>query len=207
MAESPPPPSPAPPFNPPPPRTPRRRAWIARLLPFIPILLALSTAFAYRYYEASNIPVAPEIGMLAPDFSLRDLHQNPDAPLLTLSHLVKESPVILLFHHGIGCHFCYAFLSAISDQIDDFDNAGLQVLAISSDNAAGADDPEFPFPLLFDPDDQVAVNYGLLDPDNALLYGVFIVDRKRIVRFAARTDMPLDTIPDFLDVGRKLQHP
>jgi peroxiredoxin len=207
MAESPPPPSPAPSSYTPVPSASRRRAWIVRLLPFLPIVLALGTAFAYRSYQASHIPVAPQVGALAPDFSLADLHQKPDAPLVTLSRLAEKSPVILLFHRGVGCHYCYAFLSAIKDQLDDFTKAGLQVLALSSGDAAGADAPEFPFPLLFDPGDEVAINYGLLNADNTLLYGVFIVDQKRIVRFAAATDMPLDTIPDFLEVGRRLQHP
>jgi peroxiredoxin len=192
------------------PSTPPRRSFALLVLPFIPIVLALGVALSIRSSPKTPPPAATraDVGDLAPDFSLQDARQQPDAPPIALSCMVQKGPVVLVFHRGLGCHFCYAFLQQIAEQFDDFTKAGLQVLALSSDPYGALDNPDFPFPLLFDPNDDVAYAYDLFDAEGALRYGVFIVDKDRRIRFAARTSVPLgDAIPAFLDEGRKLQHP
>jgi peroxiredoxin len=199
-------PSPAPP-------APGRRL-VSRILPFIPIALAVGVALAYRHYYYPQ-PVfktdADLVGAKAPDFSLRDAHKEPGDPLVTLSLLVEKSPVMLVFYRGYSCPRCMWHLQLVDDQIDEFANAGLQVVAISPDTPANTRDSidtynqDFPFPLLYDPDDKVARAYDLPGQDGYYLHGVFVVDMERRIRFAARTQEQYPAILDVVEVGKKLQ--
>jgi peroxiredoxin len=201
-------PQPAPGGSPSPRRRPRLLSYA---LPFIPVVLAVGIALAIRASAKTRPPAtttSPQIGDLAPDFTLQDARKQPDAPPISLSRTLQKGPVILVFHRGLGCHFCYAFLTQIAEQIDDFNKAGLQVLALSADPMGAAENPDFPFPLLWDSNDDIAYAYDLFDADGSLRYGVFIIDQDRRIRFAARTSYPMsEALPAFLDEGRKLQHP
>jgi peroxiredoxin len=215
MAESPENPSPSPPSPAslaPAPRPSRRRA--ARILPFLPILLALGIALTIRYFPKPPAKTDAELlGTRAPDFSLRDAHKQAGDPLVTLSLLVEKSPVMLVFYRGYTCPRCMWHLAQAADAIDDFTNAGLQILAISPDTPANTRDSiasfnqDFPFPLLYDPDDKIARAYGLLSQDGYFLHGVFVVDRQRRIRFVARTEEQYPVTQNMVDVGKELQHP
>ena len=197
-----------------PPAPPRRTA--LRILPFVPIVLALGVALAIRErpkpaLTAATAPV--EIGDLAPDFSLQDAQRQLGDPLVSLSGLLKTSPVLLVFHHGYSCPTCLSYLKTLSEQNAEFTKAGLQVVALCGDTPEGTRESlaawnlDFAFPLLFDAEDKTALSYNLLDSDGTFFYGVFVVDKDRKIRFATRTTNPVDAIPDFLEEGRKLQHP
>lgn len=188
-----------------------RASFAARLVPFIPILLALVVAFAARYFMTSAPPMKEKdlIGTKAPDFSLRDAHKEESDDPVTLSLLADKGPVVIVFYRGYGCSRCMGHLALIGGQIEDYEQAGVQVLAISPDTPANTKDSiatfqqDFPFPLLSDRDNKVARAYGLLAADGSFLHGVFVIDRERRIQFAAKTDEPYGDAAMLLEIAKK----
>jgi peroxiredoxin len=206
------------PLIPPPPATParpRRKGRMGlRILPFIPILLAILIAFIIRQFPNRPTPMMEKelIGAKAPDFSLRDAHKAEGDDPVTLSLLIDKSAVLIIFFRSYSCPRCVACLSAITDELEAFTKAGIQVIAISPDSPANTRDSiqtygDFPFPLLSDRDDKVARAYGLLASDGTFFHGVFIVDQDRRIQFAVRVVEPYTDTQNLLDAGKKLQIP
>ena len=98
----------------------------------------------------------------------------------------KGKPLILIFYLGHGCLHCSEQLNAIADRIDDFKEAGLPVLAISSDTVPelaksqsnySKEATEFPFPLIADPEKKSFKAYSAHDDfENEALHGTFLLD-------------------------------
>ncbi|MGB6219576.1 peroxiredoxin family protein [Haloferula sp.] len=101
-----------------------------------------------------------------------------------------KKPVILIHYLGHSCLHCAEQLNAMAEQIDEFEAAGLAVVAVSTDqpedleksqanyNAGGE---EFPFQLLADPDLDTFRAYGAYDEfEKQALHGTFLIspDRK-----------------------------
>jgi len=199
------------PVNTVPPVKPRRKAGVGmRVLPLVPIVVALVTALVVRQF---NKPAAPKpsnemIGMKAPDFTLRDAHKEEGEAGVTLSLMVEKGPVLMVFFRGYFCERCVGHLRAIGDEMEAFNEAGVQVIAISPDTSANMRDSieiygDLPFPLLSDPEDKLAEAYGLVVGDE-VYHGVFLVDRNRRIQFAAKTEEPYSDIMNLLEVGKKL---
>ena len=117
----------------------------------------------------------------APPFTLPD---QDGLPVSLESH--KGKPLILIFYLGHGCLHCSEQLNAIADRIDDFKEAGLPVLAISSDTVPelaksqsnySKEATEFPFPLIADPEKKSFKAYSAHDDfENEALHGTFLLD-------------------------------
>lgn len=122
----------------------------------------------------------PAVGDLAPDFSLRDHH----GVSISLADLRGRTNVALVFYPFAFSGICTGELGEIRDGLEDFQDDGIQVLAISCDSMyslrAWADAEGYFFPLLADfwPHGGVARAYGVLDEQSgAPRRATFLLDR------------------------------
>lgn len=120
------------------------------------------------------------VGDPAPDFTLRD--QN--GADVTLSALVAERAVLLVFYPFAFSGICTGELREIRDDLGSFESPDVTTLAISCDPMfslrAWADREGYFFPLLSDfwPHGAVADSYGVLDHDAGMARrGTFLVGR------------------------------
>ncbi|NAZ85735.1 redoxin domain-containing protein [Kineococcus indalonis] len=85
-----------------------------------------------------------------PGAVVRDQHGEP----LRLSELWAEGPALLVLVPAAFSTHCTAELGALAHDVDTFDEAGVQLAALSCDPVpalrAWGDDRHYPFPLLSD---------------------------------------------------------
>ena len=131
--------------------------------------------------------MAPEVGTEAPDFTVRDQNNQP----VTLSSFRGERAVLLVFYPFAFSGLCTSELSAVRDDLADFQNDDVQILGISTDHPyalkAWSESQGFDFPLLSDfwPHGEVARAYGVFFEKRGMaVRGTFLVDKAGIVRFA-----------------------
>ncbi|WP_168915650.1 peroxiredoxin [Microcella flavibacter] len=127
----------------------------------------------------------PALDAPAPDFTLRDHH----GATVTLSETVGARPVVLVFFPLAFTGTCTGELCALRDSIALFDDAGVELLAISVDSTATlrefAERERYPFRLLADfwPHGEVARRYGVLLEDKGFATrGTFVIDREGMLR-------------------------
>lgn len=153
------------------------------------------------------------LGEPAPAFALPDTHGQ----IRTLDEFA-DSPALLVAFICNHCPFVLHILDGVLDYAREYAPKGLQVVAISSNEAvefpeddyahmqAFAAEREFPFPYLHDESQDVALAYGaictpdffLYGPDRTLYYaGQFDASRPKINRPPVpglpplRTDLPV----------------
>src|SRR5919202_430007 len=129
---------------------------------------------------------APEVGSAAPDFTLKDQNNQE----VTLSSFRGRRAVLLVFYPFAFSGICTGELCAVRDDIADFQNDDVQILAISVDHPfalkAWSQSEGFDFPLLSDfwPHGEVAKAYGVFNEAHGMaVRGTFLVDPAGIVRF------------------------
>jgi peroxiredoxin len=130
--------------------------------------------------------VVVRVGDEAPDFELKDQHGQP----VRLSSFRGHRNVLLVFYPWAFTGVCGGELDALQEQLADFDNDDVALLAVSTDSMYAlrtfADTRGFSFPLLADfwPHGAVAAAYGVLHPEiGVALRGTFLIDRQGIVRW------------------------
>jgi mycoredoxin-dependent peroxiredoxin len=130
--------------------------------------------------------MAPEVGTEAPDFTVKD-QNNQD---VTLSSFRGERNVLVVFYPFAFSGLCTGELCAVRDDLGDFQNDDVQLLAISVDHPfalkAWSEAQGFEFPLLSDfwPHGEVAKSYGVFNDARGMsVRGTFLVDKAGIVRF------------------------
>jgi len=122
------------------------------------------------------------LGHQAPDFELSD-----DRGVKTSLHgTLKDAPVVLVFYYGYHCNHCVGQLFGLNEDLRRFTELGTQVVAISADpvelTAKRFDEyGRFDFPVLSDPDNRVAAEYGVFQPESegkpeVKLHGTFVID-------------------------------
>lgn len=126
-----------------------------------------------------------QVGDVAPDFTLRN-HRGEE---VTLSGLRGQN-VVLVFYPFAFSGTCTGELCAIRDSIEEFETAGVKVLAISCDPmhslAAFAKEEGYTFDLLSDfwPHGAVAQKYGVFaDAAGMAVRGSFLIDADGVVRW------------------------
>jgi peroxiredoxin len=102
-------------------------------------------------------------------------------------------PVILVFFLGRGCLHCQQQLAAFAKKAAEFKEAGLTVIAVSTDDQAGAKKSvdsfatggaSFPFMMLADPKLDVFRSFGAFDDfEQIALHGTYLIDGKGLVRW------------------------
>jgi peroxiredoxin (alkyl hydroperoxide reductase subunit C) len=106
-----------------------------------------------------------EIGQEAPDFALKDQANNE----VRLSSFRGDKAVALVFYPFTFTAVCEGELCALRDDLSTFEDAGLQVLAVSCDSRHAqrvwAEQQGFGFPVLSDfwPHGEVARAYGVFN--------------------------------------------
>lgn len=123
---------------------------------------------------------APQVGELAPDFTLVDQHGVD----VTLSSVRGRKFAAVVFYPFAFSGICTGELREIRDRLEDFQDGDIQVFTISCDSMyslrAWADIEGHFFPLLSDhwPHGEVATRYGVFNGEQgAPLRATFLVDR------------------------------
>lgn len=104
---------------------------------------------------------ALKVGATAPDFSLKD----SDGQAIALADLLRSGPLILTFYRGVWCPYCNMDLQALQMALPEFQKRGAQLVAISPQIAANSRrsqrENKLSFPILCDPRNDVAAQFGL----------------------------------------------
>ena len=104
----------------------------------------------------------------------------------------RGRPVIVIFYLGYGCLHCVEQLQAFAPKTKAFRDAGIELVAISSDTQEDLvkslekykADGKFPFPLASDPKLEVFKKYRCYDDfENLTLHGTFLIDADGQVRW------------------------
>jgi peroxiredoxin len=126
------------------------------------------------------------VGDRAPDLSLRD----QDRQVVSLAGL-RGAPVLLVFYPFAFSRLCTAELSRLREELADYTDLGVRVLAISTDPVyalkAFREQQGLDFPLLSDfwPHGAVAQAFGVFDEKAGMaLRATFLLDGAGVVRFA-----------------------
>lgn len=144
-----------------------------------------------------------------PDFELKDSSDR----MISSSQILKKGPAVISFYRGGWCPYCNLELQALQRRLPEIQKLGATLLAISPElpdhSLTTREKNELAFPVLTDPDNQVAKDFGLVfelakevdaifmdkfEIDLGKLHGTgkaelplpatFVVDRKGIIRFA-----------------------
>ena len=125
------------------------------------------------------------VGEPAPDFTL---HGSGGATYSLADY--RGRPVVLVFYPGDDTPVCTKQLNTYNNELDQFDEVGAQILAISAQDVASHErfsgQHGFKFPLLADPDKAVAALYGTLGPLGFPRRSVFVIDGNGLIRYAHR---------------------
>ena len=125
--------------------------------------------------------------MPAPDWTLAD----STGKQVSLKQY-RGKPVVVLFYLGYGCVHCLEQLNAFGPATKDFTDAGISLVAISTDSAEGLkktfakskSEDGFPFPLLSDEPLAAFKNFRAFDDfENMPLHGTFLIDGQGLVRW------------------------
>lgn len=100
-------------------------------------------------------------------------------------------PVLVIFYLGAGCLHCAEQLQAFAPQAETFEEAGIEIVAISSENQDDLklsvdlyDDKPLPFQLLCDPQRQTFKSYRAYDDfEDQPLHGTFLIDAEGRIRW------------------------
>lgn len=127
------------------------------------------------------------VGSKAPDFSLK----NQFGEDVTLSSLVADRPVLIVFYPFAFSGICTGELCTLRDAMPQFDQQQVRIVGVSCDpmftQRAWADDQGFEFSLLSDfwPHGAVAEAYGVFDEKAGFATrGTFLVDESMTVRWS-----------------------
>lgn len=131
--------------------------------------------------------MSPAVGDVAPDFTLSDANKNA----VSLSDYRGKKAVLVVFYPFAFSGVCTAELCQVRDELTDYQNDAVQVIAISTDPIptlkAWSEVQGYTFPMLSDfwPHGAVAQKYGVFfEKAGMALRGTFLVDEAGIIRFA-----------------------
>jgi mycoredoxin-dependent peroxiredoxin len=128
-----------------------------------------------------------QVGDQAPDFTLTDQNNKQ----WTLSEFCGDRNVLVVFYPLAFSPVCTGELCQLRDDLAEFQNSDVQVLAVSVDSGytlkAWSQEKGYDFPLLSDfwPHGKVAQDYGVFhDKAGIANRGTFLVDTHGVIRFA-----------------------
>ena len=148
--------------------------------------------------------MALEVGTKAPDFTLKS--KNADGLQdVTLSDNFGKGKTVILFFPLAFTSVCEAELCSMRDSLQDYNDLGASVYAISVDSPftqeVFANQNNLNFPLLSDFNKEASGDYDVLFEDLIGLKGVskrsaFVVDSDGVIQFSSSSDDPT-VLPDF----------
>ena len=124
------------------------------------------------------------VGQKITYFELPDQQDYP----WSLSGQLEMGPVMLIFYSGDWSPYCNGQLASYARKIEEFEKRGAQIAAISvdppSNNASMVGKLLLPFPLLSDPEGELARLCGLWNEEEGVAVpSVVIVDQSGEVRY------------------------
>ncbi|GAA1944223.1 peroxiredoxin family protein [Kitasatospora viridis] len=132
---------------------------------------------------------SPETGSAAPDFTLQGVLLDDSGATRHEYRLAeaKGSPLVLVFYPGDNTPVCTKQLCSYTSELSRFKDLGATVWAVSpqglESHEAFARQYDLRFPLLADPEREVARSYGIAVPGLGLRRSVFILDAEGTVRW------------------------
>ena len=143
----------------------------------------------------------------AEEFTLRDYRNKR----FVSAREFNSKPTVVIFYLGAGCLSCTEQIQKFIPKIDAFEEAGFQVVAVSSDDNDGLKqsiknfDGKVPFRIVNDPELNVFKQYRAYDDfEEQPLHGTFIIDANGFVRWNDISYEPFMD-PDFvLREGKRL---
>ena len=120
--------------------------------------------------------------------------------------------MIVIFYLGYGCVHCNQQLQSFAKKTKDFADAGISLLAISTDSGADlkqahakSKDGRFPFPLLSDVKHDVFRAYRAFDDfENKPLHATFLIDAAGLIRWQDISFDPFQDADFLLKEARRL---
>ncbi len=150
-----------------------------------------------------------KVGDQAPDFVLPDR----TGKLVRLSEFRGRKPVVLYFYPKDDTPGCTKESCAFRDAYQDFQDAGAEVIGVSSDSTEShgrfAAKHRLPFTLLSDQGGQVRARYGV-PATLGLLPGrvTFVIDQDGIVRHVFNSQLQATQhVGEALEALRRLERP
>jgi peroxiredoxin len=125
-----------------------------------------------------------DVGQKITYFELPDQQDYP----WSLSGQLETGPVVLVFYRGDWCPYCNGQLASYARKFEEFEKRGAQIAGISVDpppnNARMVGKLLLPFPLLSDPEGELARLYGLWNAEEGVAVpSVVVVDQQGEVRY------------------------
>lgn len=103
-----------------------------------------------------------KVGDRIPDFSLSDVHGKQ----VHVRDILKAGPMVLSFYRGSWCPYCNIELRALQHISPDVERLGGSIVAVSAElpdiRVTPEDEIPLRFPVLFDPDNDVAKRFGIV---------------------------------------------
>ncbi len=145
---------------------------------------------------------APAPDWLLPD-AKGDLHSLSD---------YRNRPVVVVFYLGAACLHCAEQLQALAPKAKEFEEAGISVIAISSDelaklqqSQADYDGEEIPFPLVANHSLDVFKTYRAFDDfEGQTLHGTYLIDANGRIRWQDISYDPFMDIDFLLKESKRL---
>jgi peroxiredoxin len=132
---------------------------------------------------------SPEVGDLAPDFTLPSTQGE-----ITLSERLKSRAVLLVFYPGDDTPVCTRQLCDYRDHLKEFESLGVDVLALNPQPLASherfATKNRLSFPLLSDSDSKVCRSYGAIGLLGMTKRALVLIGRVGRIRWR-HTDLPI----------------
>lgn len=145
--------------------------------------------------------------MVAPSWTLQDAQGQPYS-----SQEFRGRPIVLIFYLGYSCLHCAEQLQKFAPMKDQFTQAGLTVLAVSTDDQAGLkmaignfEGGKFPLTLLSGDRLDVFKQYRCYDDfEQKPLHGTFVIDGQGRVRWQDISYEPFMDPQFLLDEAKRL---
>lgn len=166
---------------------------------------------------AKDTGVRPELASLGPiqwkpmpvpsDWALLDSNRKP----LGMADF-RGKPTVVIFYLGFGCLHCVEQLKKFAPRTKDFTDAGIQLVAISTDRqddltvaVEGLDKGPWPFPLAANHDLDVFRQWRVYDDfEKKPLHGTFLVDGDGTVRWLDVSFEPFMDVDFLLGESKRL---
>ncbi|MDX9856631.1 MAG: peroxiredoxin [candidate division Zixibacteria bacterium] len=137
----------------------------------------------------------------APDFTAQAVMPDNSFKQLTLSEY-RDTYVILFFYPLDFTFVCPSEIIAFDKKLNEFRQRNCEVIGVSVDShfthLAWKNTPReqggignIQYPLVADLSKSISRDYGVLIGDEVALRGLFLIDKKGIVRHAVINDLPL----------------
>ncbi len=154
-------------------------------------------------------PVELKVGDKAPDFEL----PSSDVTPIRLSQFLGKKIIVLYFYPKDHTYFCIAESSSFRDHYVEFQEAGAEVVGVSSDtpfsHTGFVAKYKLPFILLSDAENKVRKLYGV-PPTLGFIPGrtTFVIDKTGIIRHVFTSQFRYDShVKMALDVVKNLANP